>query len=542
MKRTLVHILIWDLDLGVGNRFDVCSFALINKKVRNIYTITQTLIQMVHGGSTTNLKGAISCRTLDAREERAADPPGSFILPPEFSQRQLALSSPDRSANPNNGLLIISVQDEVSTMDNSAFINSSTSISSSSSSSDNMSLRASEVCSCSMPSITSSQDDMLIRANTSISDEEDGTGISQHSEGDLLNNESTSSACERRSKVNGDYDENLFEDLTEKDEFNRDLSTGGTPDFSPTTYENVGRSLDSQQHESRPNFRRAGTEDEHDALMRVREEWDSKSGNGIDQENEDNKHVYEHGDGGFDDYDGDHEFWFNDDWTEDELDSFIQASIVILPFLYSPPQIRRKIPMPPLPPKGRLPSTPELTKSGTASSSHPEIMSALPPEFICFLCNLPIIGATTLDCGCNKCACLSCIESQYVEEKCLLCHDPCRYTPCLPLDKAILRAVTKLSPSTIDKMLVKSFQARYYFRVLAWRKEVNRRHVKQEQEQEQEQLLRLNDYAQYEEEHFERCKDNKWRNACYHSVHFVLLNIVVPVVLVIGGRAFRRRG
>ena len=132
---------------------------------------------------------------------------------------------------------------------------------------------------------------------------------------------------------------------------------------------------------------------------------------------------------------------------------------------------------------------------------------------------------------------LSCIESQYVEGKCPLCHDPWRCTPCLPFDKCHLEGCHKIG-TKYNRQNAGQIFSRCYFRVLVRRKEVNRRHVKQEQEQ----LLRLNEYAQYEEEHFERCKDNKRRKAWYHSVEVMLLNIVVSAVLVAGVGTFVRRG
>jgi len=478
---------------------------------------------------TTN--GTEKYTTLDARDEGYEDrpqiPPSvSFIVQHEINQFQSAsgnLTSTDRSKmNSDQGLFIFSVQDEPSSIDTSTFIESSTSPSLLSA----MSLRASEVSVSISSLFTSPQDDILIRANTSISDE-DRSEISQYSEGDLVIVESTGS----RSRAKVDYDDNKLkgfiekdksEEMTDKSEGQMESSSeiGCNQDFCPSVFKAIGRNLE-QQHESNPSPSKSV---EYSNFYTVEE------------------------------------FWSNDDMTEDELDSFVQAASKILPFLDSPPQTSRKIPMPPLPPKGHAS---EPSNNANAPSSDGEMMSALPSKFICFLCKQPIVGAATLDCGCSICACISCVENQHdkstlqegakstnniennvdVERKCPVCHEKYCHMPCLPLDEAILMAMKRLDhalPSTIDRFVIKSFQARYYTRLLVWRMEVKLRHAKQDQELDQERLLLLDEYARYEEKHFERCRDNLTKKPWHRAVGTIL--VAAPFVLFFGVRILMRRG
>ena len=457
------------------------------------------------------------CISLDAGDECSDDPipqilRGSTAVPIGQNQSTGHLTNPDRyTQNYEDGLLIISVlEDSFSSLSNPTFLDSTSSPTTRSA----MSLRASEACSSISSLFTSSQSDMLNRANTSISDEEESQ-ISQYSEGDLVVVGSTHTSSSRV-RDNCDHDDDL-EDLTNADEASRETGIN-RHDFDTLIFEAIGMSLE-QQHESIPlaskiYIRNDSTNDEQ-------------------------------------------EYWLNDNMTEDKLDSFVQAASEILPFLNSPPQIRRKIPMPPLPPKGH---EIEYESKGSMSSSQTEIMSALPPEFMCPLCTEPIVGATALDCGCNECFCLSCIERQSDKRKlenevhcdndcaegkcpsCPLCYAPCRDTSCLPLDYAILRAVTELhhasTTSAIDKKLVKSFQAKYYSRLLNWHVEVKRRYAKQDQEEEHEQLLALHEYARNEDEYLKKRELSKTKKVWYGRAVEVLL---LAPVLFFGVRALIRK-
>ena len=455
------------------------------------------------------------CISLDARDECSDDPSpqiliGSTAVPIHQNQSTGHLTNPDRyTQNDEDGLLIISVpEDSFSSLSNPTFLDSSSSPFTRSA----MSLRASEACSSISSLFTSSQSDMLNRANTSISDEEESQ-TSQYSEGDLVVVGSTHTS-RSRVRENCDHDDEL-EDLTNADEASK------KNDFSTLVFEAIGMSLE-QQHDSIPSPSEKHTRN--------------------DPSNDEQ------------------EYWLNDNMTEDKLDSFVQAASEILPFLNSPPQIRRKIPMPPLPPKGH---EVEFESKGSVSSSQTEIMSALPPEFMCLLCTEPIVGATTLDCGCTECFCLSCIERQSNKSKlenevhcdndcaegkcpsCPLCYAPCRDTPCLPLDYAILRAVTELhhasGTSAIDKKLVKSFQAKYYSRLLNWHVEVKRRYAKQDQEEEHERLLALHEYARNEEEYLKKRDLSKTKKAWYGRAVEVRVLLLLTPVLFFGVRALIRK-
>lgn len=461
------------------------------------------------------------CISLDARDECSDDPSPQILIgrstavPIHQNEASTGhLTNPDRyTQNNDGGLLIISVLDDsFSSLSNPTFLDSTSSPFTRSA----MSLRASEACSSISSLFTSSQSDMLNHTNTSISDDE-GSEISHYSEGDLIVVGSTHTSSSRVSE-NCHHDDEL-EDLTNVDEASRETGIN-RHDFGTLAFEAIGMSLE-QQHDSNPS---------------PSEKYTCNDSSKSDLP----------------------EYWLNDNMTEDKLDSFVQAASEILPFLNSPPQIRRKIPMPPLPPKGH---EVEYEGKGSMSSSQTEIMSALPPEFMCLLCTEPIVGATALDCGCTECFCLSCIERHSKKSKlenevlcdndcaegkcpsCPLCYAPCRDTPCLPLDYAILRAVTELHhasvTSAIDKKLVKSFQAKYYSRLLKWHVEVKRRYAKQDQEEEHERLLALHEYARNEEEYLKKRERSKTKKAWYGRAVEVLL-LVTPV-LFFGVRALIRK-
>ena len=460
------------------------------------------------------------CISLDARDECTDDPNnpqilivGSTAVPIHQNKSTGHLTNPDRSTlNEEDGMLIISVLDDsFSSLSNPTFLDSTSSPFTRSA----MSLRASEACSSISSLFTSSQSDMLNHANTSVSDEEENIS-SQYSEEDFVVVGSTHTSSSRVSKNCDDDDE--LEALTNEDEASREAGINHH-DFSTLVFEAIGMSLE-QQHDSNPSPSEKYTCND--------------SSNDLQ------------------------EYWLNANMTEDKLDKFVQAASEILPFLNSPPQIKRKIPMPPLPPKGH---EVEDESKGSVSSSQTEILSALPPEFICLLCTEPIVGATTLDCGCTECFCLSCIERHSTKSKlenevhcdnycaegkcssCPLCHAPCRHTPCLPLDNAIIRAVTEVHHtsviSAIDKKLVKSFQAKYYLRLLNWHVEVKRRYAKQDQEEEHARLLALHEYARNEDAYLKKRDLSKTKKAWYGRAVEVLL-LVTPV-LFFGVRALIRK-
>ena len=246
--------------------------------------------------------------------------------------------------------------------------------------------------------------------------------------------------------------------------------------------------------------------------------------------------------------------WF--DFTDTQWDWFVTEASKILPLL--DPSIGfngvfLKAP----------PSPPNIHKKVLNAQSDQVLESKdfLPPEFICSLCQLPIVGSTTLDCGCNKSFCISCIEQMFddksvVREKfehesrsssresvtCPFCLSSCSHTPCHVLDVAMLKLVMELRP--IDDVLgkksedvennIRDFQTKFYARLLLWRQEVHRRQA----ENDRHRQLLLSNYAQYEKETLRLCKTIKERKRWYQSEGFFLISSIVGYL---GTRAFLRR-
>merc|ERR1712170_210561 len=77
----------------------------------------------------------------------------------------------------------------------------------------------------------------------------------------------------------------------------------------------------------------------------------------------------------------------------------------------------------------------------------------LSDEFICHLCNGPIVGAAMYSCSCNKCACIMCIEKESNSQatldandhKCGTCLASTSVIPCAAMDKAILTVISVMN-------------------------------------------------------------------------------------------------
>ena len=95
--------------------------------------------------------------------------------------------------------------------------------------------------------------------------------------------------------------------------------------------------------------------------------------------------------------------------------------------------------------------------------------------------------------------------------------------------------------SAIDKKLVKSFQAKYYSRLLNWHVEVKRRYAKQDQEEEHERLLALHEYARNEEEYLKKRDLSKTKKAWYGRAVEVRVLLLLTPVLFFGVRALIRK-
>jgi hypothetical protein len=163
--------------------------------------------------------------------------------------------------------------------------------------------------------------------------------------------------------------------------------------------------------------------------------------------------------------------------VQDDLDRFIDTAIEILPHLFAQfdPQSKRVLPVPPLPPMESY----EKDDPSCIEDSLPleKMISVLPPEFICPLCQHPIVGAMSLKCAENQSYCTSCVEQYCTAMRtgcntktnqnefcifCPLCKEDCENAPCHALDVAILRFMMDFDLHLKNKLKLGLF----YFRQL----------------------------------------------------------------------------
>lgn len=234
-------------------------------------------------------------------------------------------------------------------------------------------------------------------------------------------------------------------------------------------------------------------------------------------------------------------------WSEEQL----QAAKEIFPFLESSHKPKKRYPLPP------LPSSEEYDFDLVISQEEKELSEKfLSDEFICHLCNGPIVGAAMYSCSCNKCACIMCIEKESNTEKmtlevgqhkCDSCLTSTSVIPCAAMDKAILTVISVMDTlssqhDNVDIEIVKSFQARYYARLREWYKEAVRRNIEMDHEEELEKMKLLNEYAQYESDHFKRLEEEETKTLkdAFVDSTFLVGAMVAPII-VFGVRAILRK-
>jgi len=216
-----------------------------------------------------------------------------------------------------------------------------------------------------------------------------------------------------------------------------------------------------------------------------------------------------------------------------EVDAFSDTAKEILPHLidFYESECTASLPMPPLPP------THILDEVLDVSCSTESLISILPSEFICPLCQLPIVGAMILSCiHQNQILCTLCVEqhcflgnsskcNKGAHSKredysvfCPICKEQSNHTPCHALDVAILKFMMDFDHFAkrwqdahslcFDSKSLKAFQAKFYQRVLAWHVEVRDRNDLKDYNK---QLLLL-EYAQVEKEEMMKYKEKTMQN------------------------------
>jgi hypothetical protein len=200
--------------------------------------------------------------------------------------------------------------------------------------------------------------------------------------------------------------------------------------------------------------------------------------------------------------------WYNRLVSESDWDQFRVAAKAILGILEPKPSTRL-LPLPPTPPQEAVRSSSAFSRVAYCAQDH------LPSDFICNLCKDVIVGACTLDCGCNaSMVCASCFEQSHegsseeakqdvsdqmgfvwIEDaarECPSCHGNVNTkVHCHALDVAILHIIRDL-PDMDAKL--NSLKQNYYSRLAAWRATVyerNERCNKQISAQHDELLARL---------------------------------------------------
>lgn len=250
--------------------------------------------------------------------------------------------------------------------------------------------------------------------------------------------------------------------------------------------------------------------------------------------------------------------------SQDELEKFTDAAKEILPHLVDF-EAESHAPL----------LSPLLLPTGCCNDDIKEVdchdterlVSILPPEFICPLCQLPIVGAMSFSCIQNHSFCTSCVEKNYFLEDqflkgntraysspprdddcsmfCPMCKEHCNHAPCHALDVAILRfmrdfdlyakRLQETQPLlTLDLKSLAAFQARFYERDLAWRTEVRTRKVLNDHKK---QSLLL-EYAQFEKEEMLKFKEKTMQQNAW--MHFAAAVVSIPIAVFMGTHALRR--
>lgn len=202
--------------------------------------------------------------------------------------------------------------------------------------------------------------------------------------------------------------------------------------------------------------------------------------------------------------------WYNRLVSESDWDQFRVAAKAILGILEPKPSARL-LPLPPTPPEVAAGSQAAPIKRVAYSAQ-----DHLPSDFICGICKDVIVGACTLDCGCNaSMVCAACFEHSsegtseeakqdvsdqmgfvWIEDaarECPTCHGNVNTkVHCHPLDVAILHIIRDLPDGSDDRL--DSLKHQYYSRLAAWRATVYDRNEKCHQQitaQQDELLARL---------------------------------------------------
>ena len=337
-------------------------------------------------------------------------------------------------------------------------------------------------------SISSMFDNTLDRSSTNISEEEEVFDeISQHSDGDLL-----IISKHGGSSKSGSGTTSVPKEIALEPGINRH-------DFNALVFEQVGQQLFEDMNNDNGSVHSA--------------------------------HITSQGNG-----------WPN--LTEQEWDQFVYAANEVLPVLDPSECVHSTLNLPPE-------SSEHEIEQVASKVDLMDFSQYLPREFICSQCKLPIVGSTTLDCGCNKSFCSSCIQNynpKYVatekesikaeneslkggifHKKCIycpLCSSSCHQIPCHALDVAILEKIMNLERIVLEKYPrgetnVKIYQAKFYERL---RKEINRQHA----ERDHYHQLLLANYAHNEKEALEHCERQKQRKYWYQKAEgLLLINVII---------------
>jgi len=256
------------------------------------------------------------------------------------------------------------------------------------------------------------------------------------------------------------------------------------------------------------------------------------------------------------------EYWVN--LSKEDWDNFERTAKEVLHVLDPSANSVHKIPVPPSPPIETMSDGCRVEGGGQGRDQLAikslRLESFLPSEFMCSLCHRLVVGATTLDCGCMRSFCISCIETydedmgEYLgmDQSCPSCHSPYHYNvPCHALDVAILKSVKELKPrigmdtneqpranESLPEHEIKKFQSIFYTRLLLWRQEVLRRHARFASEQEQRQQQILSRHVDYEKEVLRRCEMSKKRKLWFQRT--AEMSILVATFVFVSVRTLLR--
>ena len=371
-----------------------------------------------------------------------------------------------------------------------------------------------------------------LNLNTHDYSEEEGPGTGIITSIDKVN----------REKTNNDEEGSLKNDITA---LNFKGKRKEMPNFDLTTYDSEGGSLEVDISISNHTHKDAGI-NHYEFNSSVFESIGKSLVDDVDsrevqiEDSKDSSEVTQN----------DHRLNLN----EENLDDFAIIASEILPVLYPPSKGKPKILIPP-----SLPEPQIQCMNAVKQNLLSEVMSLLPKEFVCSLCDLPIVGATTLNCVCTgQSFCVACVEDDGKNDSfdtnknviktgpkdglpfsCPLCHSPCNHTPCHALDVAILKFVMALDQLSTapDKILqkqdIKDFQIIFFSRLLAWNKEILRR----EADKDYQRQTLLEEYARYERKVFRECEANMERNSWYEKIIF---GVAAAACAFAGVRTFLR--